>query len=322
MYVRLRNWVADATAGVRIRADYHDTEDDGFAAGLSQCIARDGQSTIINNLPMNSKRLVALSDPVDPQDASTKAYADTKASLTGGAIFTGNVSIAKDDPLLTLNGTPGHANIVYGDKTAKHRWALVLGNATAEAGSNAGSDFELINYADDGTLIGDVLAGTRSTGLLTVKANPTAVLGVATKQYVDTADALKLSLTGGTVTGNMTVNGSLGVGGELLAKAGYLRFTTTGGAGYIQWNGGANYALGGAGAIWHATNLTPVTNVRLLNYADIGPGNGSMTETPGTVVTGISGTLVGTSGVLAVTSAHARWLQYLTPGGWFTVSIA
>ena len=53
MFVRLRNWVADATAGVRIRADYHDIEDDGFADGLSHCIARDGQSIIINNIPMN-----------------------------------------------------------------------------------------------------------------------------------------------------------------------------------------------------------------------------------------------------------------------------
>ena len=76
MFVRLRNWVADATAGVKIRADYHDIEDDGFAAGLSHCIARDGQSIILNNIPMNGKRLTGLADPVDPQDADTKHYAD------------------------------------------------------------------------------------------------------------------------------------------------------------------------------------------------------------------------------------------------------
>ena len=33
MFVRVRNWVADAAAGVKIRADYHDIEDDGFADG-------------------------------------------------------------------------------------------------------------------------------------------------------------------------------------------------------------------------------------------------------------------------------------------------
>ena len=31
VFQRVRNWVADATAGIKIRADYHDAEDDGFA---------------------------------------------------------------------------------------------------------------------------------------------------------------------------------------------------------------------------------------------------------------------------------------------------
>ena len=30
VFQRVRNWVADATAGIKIRADYHDAEDDGF----------------------------------------------------------------------------------------------------------------------------------------------------------------------------------------------------------------------------------------------------------------------------------------------------
>ena len=38
VFQRVRNWVADATAGVKIRADYHDAEDDGFATGLSNTI--------------------------------------------------------------------------------------------------------------------------------------------------------------------------------------------------------------------------------------------------------------------------------------------
>ena len=40
-YQRFRSWEADAAAGVKIRADYHDDEDDGFAAGLSNVICRD-----------------------------------------------------------------------------------------------------------------------------------------------------------------------------------------------------------------------------------------------------------------------------------------
>ena len=105
MFVRLRNWVADATAGVRIRADYHDIEDDGFADGLSHCIARDGQSIILNNIPMNGKRLTGLQDPVDPQDAATKAYADTKLPLAGGTI-TGNLTVTGSVGALRIPDAP------------------------------------------------------------------------------------------------------------------------------------------------------------------------------------------------------------------------
>ena len=78
VYQRVRNWVADATAGVKIRADYHDAEDDGFAAGLTNCITKDGQTIVTQNIPFNSKRLTGLADPVNAQDASTKAYIDSQ----------------------------------------------------------------------------------------------------------------------------------------------------------------------------------------------------------------------------------------------------
>lgn len=52
VFVRLRRWVNDAANNIRIRADYHDSEDDNFALGLSQCITKDGQTTVTANLPM------------------------------------------------------------------------------------------------------------------------------------------------------------------------------------------------------------------------------------------------------------------------------
>lgn len=106
MFVRLRNWVADAAAGVKIRADYHDIEDDGFADGLTQCITKDGQTTIMQNIPMNSKRIIALQDPADPQDAATKAYADLKLPLAGGTI-TGNLAVTGSVGALGYKTRPG-----------------------------------------------------------------------------------------------------------------------------------------------------------------------------------------------------------------------
>jgi len=56
VYVRLYNWVNDAAANIKIRADRMDNEMDGFATGLSTCITKDGQTTITANLPMATWR--------------------------------------------------------------------------------------------------------------------------------------------------------------------------------------------------------------------------------------------------------------------------
>lgn len=52
VFVRLYNWVNDAAANIKIRADRMDGEMDGFATGLTTCITKDGQTTPTANLPM------------------------------------------------------------------------------------------------------------------------------------------------------------------------------------------------------------------------------------------------------------------------------
>src|SRR5579862_4031026 len=42
-FVRLYNWQQDAANGIDITASRVDAEDSGFAAGLSNCVTRDGQ---------------------------------------------------------------------------------------------------------------------------------------------------------------------------------------------------------------------------------------------------------------------------------------
>lgn len=53
VFLRLYNWVNDAAANIKIRADRMDAEFNGIATGLTNCITKDGQTTVTANLPMS-----------------------------------------------------------------------------------------------------------------------------------------------------------------------------------------------------------------------------------------------------------------------------
>lgn len=104
-FQRLMNWVTDATAGVKVRADRHDTEDDNFAAGLTNCLTRDGQTQPTANIPLNANRLVNVGQPSAAQDAATKKYVDdsvlAKLSIFKRTIFSASSTAFQYDPLTT-----------------------------------------------------------------------------------------------------------------------------------------------------------------------------------------------------------------------------
>ena len=82
------SWQADADAEIGIDAVRMDGEDDNFANGLSQCITRDGQSTIIADLSMNGYRLRGQADPLSPGDGATKRWVDENfVKATGNEKF-------------------------------------------------------------------------------------------------------------------------------------------------------------------------------------------------------------------------------------------
>src|ERR1700739_1358981 len=69
VFARIYNWVNDANASVNITASRMDTEDSGFATGLSNCICKDGQTTITQNIPFNSKKITGLGAGTNATDA-------------------------------------------------------------------------------------------------------------------------------------------------------------------------------------------------------------------------------------------------------------
>lgn len=69
-YVRYYNWTNDANSNVDITASRFDIEDNGYATGLSNCICRDGQTTITQNIPFNNKKITGLGAGTNAADAS------------------------------------------------------------------------------------------------------------------------------------------------------------------------------------------------------------------------------------------------------------
>lgn len=59
-FLRIYNWVTDKVNAIPITASRFDGELDGMVTGLSNCITKDGQTTITANIPFNSNKITGL----------------------------------------------------------------------------------------------------------------------------------------------------------------------------------------------------------------------------------------------------------------------
>jgi hypothetical protein len=120
----------------------------------------------------------------------SSAQAITGTTVTATTGFVGGLTGA-----VTGNTTGTHTGAVTGNVTG-NLTGNVTGNVTASSGT---STFN--NVTISGAL--DMDSGTAAT--ITGLATPTNSSDAATKGYVDTADALKLNLTGGTLSGALAM---------------------------------------------------------------------------------------------------------------------
>lgn len=120
-FQRVMNWVNDAASNIKIRADRHDQEDDNFAAGLSMCLTKDGQTTPTADIKLGGKKLINVGDPINDQDAVTKAW--VSGNVVGGARIADVAPTAKDGELWWESDT-GNLFLRYNDGSST-QWVQV-----------------------------------------------------------------------------------------------------------------------------------------------------------------------------------------------------
>lgn len=111
-FSRLYSWVVDAANNIDILSTKMDAEDNGFAAALTNCITRDGQSPPSADIPWGGKKITNLGTATVSTDALNMATGDARYLLASGATnltLTGalNAAIGTFSGNVTVGGTLG-----------------------------------------------------------------------------------------------------------------------------------------------------------------------------------------------------------------------
>lgn len=160
--------------------------------------------------------------PIDTKTYGRKdgAWVDITATLLNGYLplaggtLSGNLTLnsAAGSPAVTLQRVAGQSGLFVGRTGAVNRWVLEMPNASAESGTNAGSDFVLSRYDDAGALLGNVLSIGRASGSATLrgdlrmrKATPSLFIdkdasGAATAIFGQTNSVLRWAMEIGSAT--------------------------------------------------------------------------------------------------------------------------
>jgi hypothetical protein len=77
-------WATTAASDPKIRTSHHDTHDEDLATGLTNCICKDGQTTITANIPFNNKKITGLGLGTANTDAAAISNISAMALLLDG----------------------------------------------------------------------------------------------------------------------------------------------------------------------------------------------------------------------------------------------
>lgn len=173
-FVRSYSWVQDAANSIPITASRFDTEHNGFAAGLTNCITRDGQGKPTANIDWNSHRITGLADAVNSNDAISLSFLNSGSGLI--AMQSTNVKYDRTPAEIAAGVTPVNYWIVndWSGRVVPDRFVTNsipgttnMTNAFQQAINVAVQRNEIVEPLGDTYLINDALSmpdGTQIVG--------------------------------------------------------------------------------------------------------------------------------------------------------------
>ena len=109
---RIYNWTTDAGNGIDIEPSRMDGEFDGLATGLSNSIAKDGQTTITANIPFNSKKITGLANGSARTDSIALGQVQDGTYRTLGTLGgSADTYTASPSPAITAYATGSEFNL-------------------------------------------------------------------------------------------------------------------------------------------------------------------------------------------------------------------
>jgi hypothetical protein len=212
-----------------------------------------------------------MSDALSPHLKYTRTYNGTTWSAwavdqaatfvsKGGDTMSGDLTIAKAEPRLTVNkAANGQFAGIYGSTVGAFRWFLSLGDAASETGSgNNGSDFSLLRYNDAGANLDTTFTIARSSG--NARFSQTLMIGGGTSTgilYFGSTGTKSLVYDGTNYLFNSTGAGLYNYGAIWSAPSattGTYHFGTSG-TKYLTFDGANDYSLMGGNLSVGASGL-------------------------------------------------------------------
>lgn len=208
VFTRVYNWQNDANAGINITASRVDTEDSGFATGLSNVICRDGQSTVTADLPMSGFKNLNVANAVlrnqyaaagqlqdgvinwvaaaGTSDVITATYVPAITSLVDGQLFGIRASAANTTttPTFSPNGQTARTITKLGGSALAVNDIAAAGHQLLLRYDLANTRYELLN---PGVTISS--ASTSAAGIVQLATVTEAKTGTNTTKAV-TSDGL------------------------------------------------------------------------------------------------------------------------------------